>query len=45
MADTPGHDYRCWFPVDGPKLRTPAGASAAPASMGADDAAGPAGEL
>ncbi len=43
-ADTPGHDYRCWFPVDGPKLRVPAAASAAPASMGADDAAGPAGE-
>ena len=51
MADTPGHDYRCWFPVDGPRLRgapvaAPASMGAeAPASMGADDAAGPAGEL
>jgi len=43
MTDTPGHDYRCWFPVDGPKLRVPA--AAAPASMGADDAAGPAGAV
>jgi oligopeptide/dipeptide ABC transporter ATP-binding protein len=22
MADTPGHEYRCWFPVDGPKVRS-----------------------
>jgi oligopeptide/dipeptide ABC transporter ATP-binding protein len=26
-AETPGHKYRCWFPVDGPKARVPAAAS------------------
>jgi oligopeptide/dipeptide ABC transporter ATP-binding protein len=25
-ADTPRHEYRCWFPVDGPKVRVPAAA-------------------
>jgi oligopeptide/dipeptide ABC transporter ATP-binding protein len=40
MADAPGHEYRCWFPVDGPKRRVSAAAASVDAATTPDASAG-----